>query len=82
MVCECFKFRPVLQFYAQVNILPSNKISDVTKLKAFSADILNFARMMISLLDSVENTVGKGENAGSNAYFLQVVNSWDCVVKG
>ena len=33
--------------------------------------------MMISLLERVENTVGKGENA----FLLTVVKSWDCVVK-
>ena len=36
------------------NSLP-NKISDVTKLKAFADDKLNVARMMISILDRVEN---------------------------
>ena len=44
--------------------LPNNKILYVTKLKAFADNNLIVARMMISLLDRVENTVGKGENAG------------------
>ena len=46
---------------------------------------------MIFLLDRVENTVGKGENAGyqhflqfsvfSKAFFFMVVQSRDCMVK-
>ena len=47
---------------------------------------------MISLFDRVENTVGKGENAGyqhfllfpqvfSKAFFFRVIKSRDCVVK-
>ena len=35
-----------------------------TKLKSFADDKLNIVKMMISLPDEVENTVGKGENAG------------------
>ena len=34
------------------------------KLKAFADDKLDIVEMMISLLDRVKNTVGKGENAG------------------
>ena len=48
--------------------------------------------MMISLLDRVENTVGKGEKCWlpafspfptvfSKAFFLRVAKSLDCVVK-
>ena len=37
---------------------------DVAKLKAFADDKLNIAKMMISLYDGVQNTVGKGKNAG------------------
>ena len=48
-----------------INHLPNNKILDVTKLKAFADDKLNFAKIMLSLFDKVENTVGKGENAGN-----------------
>ena len=36
----------------------------MTKLKAFADDELSVARMMNSLIDREENTVGKGENAG------------------
>ena len=41
----------------------------MTKLKAFSGKKLDVAKMPISLFDSLENTVGKGENAGYQ-YFL------------
>ena len=52
-----------------VNLLLNDKILDMAKLKAFADDQLIIARMMISLLDRVENTMGKGENAGYQ-YFL------------
>ena len=39
-------------------------------MKAFADDKLNIARMMISLFDSEENTVGKGENAGCQHFLL------------
>ena len=74
------------------NPFPNNKILDMTKLKAFADDRLNIIKMMISLFDRVENTAGKGENAGyqhfllfpvfSKAFFLKVDKSLDCVVKG
>ena len=53
-----------------INHLGNDKIWDVTKLKPFADDILNVARMMISLLDRVENTVEKGENAGFKSLLL------------
>ena len=46
-----------------INCSPNNKILDLTKLKASADDKLNVAKMMFSLLDRVENTAGKGENA-------------------
>ena len=45
------------------NPLLNNKISDASEFKAVADDKLHIAKMMISLLDQVENTVGKGENA-------------------
>ena len=36
----------------------------MTKLKPFADDKLNVAKMTISILDRVENPMGKGENAG------------------
>ena len=47
-----------------LNSFPNNNILDETKLKAFADDKLNVAKMTISHFDRVENTVGKGENAG------------------
>ena len=40
--------------------------------------------MTISVYNRVENTVGKGENAGylfSKAFFFRVIKSLDCVVQ-
>ena len=65
---------------------------DLSKLKGFADNISKIIKIMISLFDRVENTVGKGENAGyqpfspfptlfSKAFFLRVVKSLDCVVK-
>ena len=34
------------------------------QIEAFAEDNLSIAKMMISLFERVENTVGKGENAG------------------
>ena len=62
-------------------------------MKAFADDKIDFVEMMISLLDRVEDTVGKGENVGyqhfllfpqcflKDASFLRVFKSPDCVVK-
>ena len=74
------------------NPFPNDKVLDTTELKAFADDNLNIAKMMISLLDRVENTMDKGENAGyqhfllfpqcfPNPSSLMVVKSRDCVVK-
>ena len=41
-----------------------------TKLKAVADDKLNFAKMIIFLFGKVENTVGKGENAGYQHFLL------------
>ena len=37
---------------------------DSAKFKAFAAEKLNLIKMIISVVDMVENIVGKGENAG------------------
>ena len=57
-------------FFWAVNPLPNDKILDVTKLKAFSDDKLNTAKVMICLFDRVENNVGKGENAAYQHFLL------------
>ena len=45
-----------------INTLPKSKILDKTKLKAFTDDKINVAKMMISLSDRAENIMGKGKN--------------------
>ena len=54
----------------RVNSLTNDKISDVTKLKAFADDRINEAQMRISVFDWVENIVRKGENAGYQHFLL------------
>ena len=62
----------------------------MTKVKAFADDKLNVDKMSISLLDRVENTERKGENAGYQhflffpsvffkAFCFGFVKSRDCV---
>ena len=53
-----------------INSLPNDKILAWSKLKAFAYDKIDVVKIMISLLDSVENTVGKGENAGYQHFLL------------
>ena len=52
------------------NTLPNNKILDVIKLKAFADDTISVAEMLISVIDKIENIVGKGENAGYQHFLL------------
>ena len=71
--------------HTYINPLPSNKFLHMTKSKAFADDKLNVAKVTFSICD------GKEENAGyqyflpfpvfSQAFFLRVVKSRDCVVK-
>ena len=49
------------------NSLPNDKFLD---LNTIADDKLNTGRMTISLFDRVENTVGKGENAGYQHFLL------------
>ena len=48
---------------------PNDKILAITELKASTDNKLNVAKIIISHFDSVENKVGKGENA-ENQHFL------------
>ena len=50
--------------------LPNDNVLDMTKLKAFADEKLNFAKMTISLCNSVGNTVGEEENAGYHHLLL------------
>ena len=53
-----------------LNSFPHDKILDMTKLKAFADNKLNIDKMTISLLNRVENTEWKGENAGYQHFLL------------
>ena len=55
-----------------MNSLPNNIFLDWSKLKALADDNLKIkvAKIMISLLDRVENIVEKGENAGYQHFLL------------
>ena len=50
--------------------LPKDKILDWSKLKAFADDKIEIDKMMIFVFDSVEDIVGKGENAGCQHFLL------------
>ena len=71
------------------NHLPNAKVLNMTKLKAFADEKSKLTKMMISLFDRVENTAGKGENAGNQHFLLSPAvfskaffcKSCDCVVK-
>ena len=75
-----------------INFLPNDKILDWSKLKAFADDIFKGTEIIVFVFDSVENIVGKGENAGYHHFLLfpqnfqkaslilRVVKSRDCVV--
>ena len=74
-----------------INPSANDKILDMTKSKAFADDQLYVAKMTISLFNSIQNNVGKGEIAGYPHFLLfpwcfpklsslTVVKSWDFVV--
>ena len=48
----------------QVNSLPNDQFLDRSKLKKLADDKINVTEKLKFVLGSVENTVGKGENAG------------------
>ena len=71
----CIKKPPALKDHCSdtttlLNPFPNDKILDMTKLKAFADDKLNIDKMTVSVLDRVENTEGKGENAGYQDFLL------------
>ena len=65
-----------------VNPFPHDKILDQIKLKAFADDKLYTTKMIISVFDSVENIVGKGEIACTKAFFPRGVKRCHCVGMG
>ena len=69
------------------NSLPNNKFLDWTKLKAFADDKINVTEKLKSVLERVENIVGKGENAGYQHFLLfpqcfQKAFMWVCLKSG
>ena len=60
-------FKPVVK---SQDCVANKKLWTSTKLKAFANDKFNGAKMMISVFDSAENIVGKGENAGKQRFLL------------
>ena len=76
-----------------INSLPNDKSLDQTKLNEFKMTILMQLKCRFLSFDRTENIVEKGENAGYQhfllflqcflkAFFLRVVKSRDCLVKG
>ena len=53
-----------------MSLLTNDKVLDVIKLKAFADCKSNVAKMAIYLFDRVENTEGKGTNAGYQHFLL------------
>ena len=53
-----------------INSLPNDKILDWSKLKVFADDKINLAENFKFGLGRVENSVGKGENAGYQHFLL------------
>ena len=66
---SCFQVVKTWDCVAQGYIIWVNWFPN-DKLKAFADNKFNVATMMISLFDLVENTVGKGENAGCQHFLL------------
>ena len=56
--------------YGFFNSLPNNKITDLTELKAFVDNKLNVTEKLKFVIGTVENIVGKGENAGNQHFLL------------
>ena len=74
------------------NFLLNKQSPDFLRLKGFADIKANLIQMIEFLFKSIENIVGKGENAGnqyfllfptmfSKGFFPRVIKSWDCVVK-
>ena len=84
VICKCFQI-------LQVQTLPSDKIVNWSKLKAFAGYKINVNEKLKFGLGKVENIVGKREKCCSAFFhfrsmflkdsFLKVVKSHDCVVR-
>ena len=53
-----------------INSLPNNNFSDWSKLKAICRQQIEMTQKLKFGLGRVENTVGKGENAGNQHFLL------------
>ena len=74
------------------NSLPNDKILDWSKIKALADGKINVVEELKFVSETVENIVGKGENAGyqhfllfpqhfQKSFQLGVVKSRDCVIR-
>ena len=61
--------------HADFKSLPNDKFLDWFKLKALPDDNMNATRKQIFLLGLVENTAGKGENAGNPLPHMAILGS-------
>ena len=57
-------------FADNILTLPNNKILHQSKLKAFADDKMNVTKELKFVIGRVENTEGKGENAGYQHFLL------------
>ena len=65
-----FWIGPKIVVWYSVNPLPDDRILDWSKLTAFADDKFKVTKMRFSLFGRVENTGGKGENAGYQHFLL------------
>ena len=69
VICYCSHMvvseRATLVLICFLTLYLTTEILDWSKLKAFADDKIKLTKMMIFVIDLVENTVGKGENAFS-----------------
>ena len=84
---ESLSFGMELSAWGRVNHLPYDKILVWSKLKAFADENINATQKLKYIFCRIENIAGNGENAPlptmfSKAFFIRVVESRDCVVKG
>ena len=72
IICSFFELGTVSKWCIRewVNPLPHKKILDSSKLKAFADDKIRVTEKLKFVLERVENTVGKGENAGHQHFLL------------
>ena len=69
---KCFLHfhRQLLLFLMGLTLYQTKKILTRSKLKAFADNKVNVVKTMISAFYKVENSLGKGENAGDQHFLL------------